>query len=438
MRIHVNTLYPYDVFGHGASEVRARRVPQRDLMASTNQLIAGDNLTALHHLRGSCEGAVRLVYLDPPYNTGSDKDHYGDRSAPEAWVEMMRARLVAILPLLADNGVVVAQVDKHEQASLKVLMDEVFGRAHFVTTVAVRMSGTSGFKIEHTDKTIVKNTEFIHIYARRLELEAKVHMSADYDSHYALFMEPGEGGRWRFFRLVEHPAVAARLTASGLKHTAMALVLLYRDDALFREFVAAHGAHVCRTHTAPAASRREHEAGTLFADGLPADAVALRRHGGQDYWLRRTRSGIDQLIPIGLKLHPVDRPGGADEVVLTNIAGDWWDDFHLDMGNVELEGDVASFKAGKKPERLIRRILRTFTLPGDLVLDPFAGSGTTPAVAHKMGRRWIALEAGAQWRSHILPRLRRVVAGKDPSGVTEAEGWQGGGDFSVVELGPAT
>jgi len=402
-------------------------------MTHKNQLIVGDNLTALQRLGESCAGAVRLVYLDPPYNTGSDKDHYGDRSTPEMWAQMMRVRLEAIRPLLADNGVVVAQVDKHEQATLKILMDEVFGRAHFVTTIAVRMSGTSGFKIEHTGKTIVKNTEFLHVYAKRLELESKVHTAAPYDSHYSLFMEPASGGHWRFFRLVEHPVVAASLDARGLPHTATALVNLYRDDADFRAFVAGHGAHVCRTHTAPAASRREHGQGTLFSEGIPADAVALRTHGDQDYWLRRTRSGIDQLIPIGLKLHAVDRPGGVDEVVLTNIAGDWWDGFHLDMGNVEIEGDVASFKAGKKPERLIRRILRTFTQPGDLVLDPFAGSGTTPAVAHKMGRRWIALEAGAQWQSHILPRLERVVAGEDPSGITAAEAWTGGGSFTIHE-----
>ena len=135
-------------------------------------------------------------------------------------------------------------------------------------------------------------------------------------------------------------------------------------------------------------------------------------------------------IPLALKLHPVDQVGGPDRQTLTNILGDWWDGFHLDMGNVELEGGVP-FKNGKKPERLLRRLIGMLTAPGDLVLDPYGGSGTTAAVAHKMGRRWVTIEAGEQAETHALPRLMRVVEGTDLTGVTGSTGWAGGGGFAV-------
>ena len=142
---------------------------------------------------------------------------------------------------------------------------------------------------------------------------------------------------------------------------------------------------------------------------------------------------MDQLIPLSLKMQQVDTVGGADRLALTNILGDWWDGFHLDMGNVENEGAVP-FKNGKKPERLLRRIVGMFTQPGDRVLDPFGGSGTTAAVAHKMGRTWVAIEAGDQCRTHIRPRLCRVVDGADATGVTAATGWSGGGGFRYVRV----
>lgn len=397
-----------------------------------NLLIHGDNLAALRSLHATHEGAVQLVYLDPPYNTGNTFDHYDDDVAHEEWLAFMRERLVAMVPLLAPDAVVLVQIDRAESAYLKVLLDEVFGRKQFVTTIAVRMSATSGFKIEHTDKTIVKNVEYLHVYSNKLRLLGKAYEeNPRFDPHYGHILF--DGGR-RFRRLVHEPEVAAMLAAANLKPTNPGLIALYDQSPAFRTWIADQRDRVCRSHTAPAPAWEAFRRGDLLAgqDGS-SDVVEDRTFAGTTYHLRRTRNGVDQLIPIRLKMHPVDQVGAPDRLALTNILGDWWDGFHLDMGNVEQEGGVR-FKNGKKPERLLRRILRMFTREGEVVLDAFGGSGTTAAVAHKMGRRWITIEAGDQATSHIEPRLRRIIAGEDRTGVTAATGWTGGGDFELRTL----
>ena len=399
---------------------------------SPNRLVHGDNLAALQSLASSHRGAARCIYLDPPYNTGNSLEHYLDGRAHDEWLAMMRPRLQALRPLLARDGVLVAQIDRTESAYLKVLLDEVLGRAAYVTTIAVRMSATSGFKIEHTERTIVKNTEYLHVYSAELKLEERAYEEARrFDDHYSLLLS--EDGA-RFGRLVEDAEVQQLFSALGLRPSNTLLPTLYERSQDFAAYVVRHAARICRSHTAPGPARRAFAEGSLLV-GEPGDgdAVAQRHYAGTTYHLRRTRRGVDQLIPLALKLRPVDRVGGPDRLAMSNILGDWWDGFHLDMGNVELEGGVL-FKSSKKPERLLRRVLRMFTREGDLVIDPFGGSGTTAAVAQKMGRRWITVEEGEHALTHLLPRLRRVVEGEDATGVTAATGWSGGGGFRVCRV----
>ena len=164
------------------------------------------------------------------------------------------------------------------------------------------------------------------------------------------------------------------------------------------------------------------------------DVVKFISPTGDEYWIKRNRNSIDQYIPISLKFQYVDSVRGYKEE-LSNILGDWWDGFYYDMGNVENEGGV-KFKSSKKPERLIFRILNMFTQRGDLVLDSFLGSGTTAAVAHKMGRRWIGIELGDHCYTHCLPRLKGVVDGADQTGISKPVNWKGGGGYRFYELAP--
>jgi adenine-specific DNA-methyltransferase len=402
-------------------------------------LIHGDNLTALRALSPTWDGAIQLAYLDPPYNTGQHFALYDDALAHTQWLAFMRPRLQALLPLLAPTGVLVTQTDRNEQADLKHLLDALMGRAAYVTTIAVRMSATSGFKIRHTQKTIVKNTEYLHIYTHSLRLLSRVYEEdPGYDDHYNSLLLPPDAPNnpsphWVFCKLALAEPVAALLRRHDLPLLDASLPGLYDREPNFRAWVIAHADRVCRSHTAPPGARADFAAGDLFPADLPPHGVVQRAYLDHPYWLRPTRTGVDQLIPLSLKLRPVDVPNAPDRLTLTNILGDWWDGFHLDMGNVEIEGH-APFKNGKKPERLLRRLLSMFTHPGDWVLDPFAGSGTAGAAAQKMGRRWLMIERGPQCLTHAAPRLAAVCAGLDPTGITRATGWRGGGHFSTLSL----
>ncbi|MEB3300182.1 MAG: site-specific DNA-methyltransferase [Candidatus Sericytochromatia bacterium] len=395
--------------------------------ARANLVCHGDNLRALASLQTTHAARFRLIYLDPPYNTGRRLDHYEDDRAHADWLQMMRERLVLMAPLLRPDGVVVAQTDRHESAYLKVLLDEVFGRRSYVTTIAARMSATSGYKLEHAERTLVKNVEFLHVHARKLRLHgAAYEEQREWDNHYAYLLAED---RKTFRRLVEDARVTAWLQAQGLPVRQASVPTLHARCAEFQCWVLTAADLICRSHTAPVPARTSWRDGHLLAGEMPGSRVVEERTWqGQRYFLRRTSTGIDQLIPLSLKVRPVETLGGDDREALTNLLGDWWDGFHLDMGNVRLEGGV-SFSRGKKPERLLRRLIRIFTQPDDWVLDPFAGSGTTAAVAHKMRRHWVAIESGPQALTHVVPRLDRVVSGQDPNGITRAEDWNGGGAY---------
>lgn len=153
-----------------------------------NVLIHGDNLLALKALEQDYAGKIKCIYIDPPYNTGAAFEHYDDNVEHSTWLSLMKLRLEILRKLLKEDGSILVQIDKNESAYLKVLMDEIFGRNAFVTTIAIRMSGTSGFKIEHADKTIVKNTEYIHIYSNNVNLKP-AYESSSYDSHYSYILK---------------------------------------------------------------------------------------------------------------------------------------------------------------------------------------------------------------------------------------------------------
>ena len=400
-----------------------------------NMIIHGDNLLALKALLPEYEGKIKCIYIDPPYNTGNAFEHYDDSVEHSTWLSLMKPRLELLRMLLKDDGVFLAQIDKIQNAYLKILLDEVFGRQFYITTLAIRMSATSGFKIEHTDKTIVKNVEYIHLYSFNLDIKEKsFEENMEYDSHYSLIINENMG-ILTFNRLTEEPFVKNQMTSYNLPITNDSLSILYSRSNEFRDYIRENSEYICRSHTAPSLARQEYLNGQLL-NNSESNRVEIKEYSGTKYFLRKTLSGVDQLIPIKLKMNFVDKTGIKDVLSLTNILGDWWDGFHLDMGNVENEGGV-EFKNGKKPERLLRRIFRMFTIPGDLVLDSFLGSGTTAAVAHKMGRKYIGIEMGNHAYTHCKVRLDNVISGFDQSGISSSVDWKGGGAYKFYELAPS-
>ena len=311
-------------------------------------------------------------------------------------------------------------------------MDEVFTRGAYITTIAVRMSATSGFKIEHSDKTIVKNVEYIHVYSRNLRI-SPAYEEADYDSHYSSIIKPSENGKFRLCNLLQEEDVIADFKRYYIDVKAANLTKLYKVSETFREYVYNNMNVIGRTHTAPAGAEKE----KTFLNSTLKDTyeVIEREYSGGKYYIKRTNTGFNQFIPISLKFKMVDSIDGYT-MKLSNILGDWWDGFYLDMGNVDNEGSVY-FKNSKKPERLILRILNMFTKPGEYVLDSFLGSGTTAAVAHKMGRKWIGIELGDHAYTLCKPRLDGIIDGKDDAGISRFVDWEGGGGYHFYELAPS-
>ena len=377
--------------------------------AAGNALVHGENLDAMRRLaRAGFAGRFRCVYLDPPFNSGRRFAEYDDDRTPDGWRAMMHERVAAARDLLAGDGAAFAEIDDTELGPLLGVMDAVFGRAQRVCTVTVVRSAATGHKA--INRGPVNVTDFLLVYARdraRWRSNAIVRERAGYDAAYGTWLENPDDpvDAWRFVPLA---AQARRVLGEGASRAAI------------ERFAVDHAEHVVRfaqpRYEAVSGAARAHiDRSRQEPDGV----YVLPREGRKPLVLRggnRVLRHADKVL----------EQGGRRAIVepLTNV----WDD--VPFQGIAREGG-ARFVRNKKPERLIARILELSTDPGDWVLDPFLGSGTTAAVAHKMGRRWVGIERGDHVDSMCVPRLRRVVDGQDATGVTRAFGWTGGGGFDV-------
>ena len=355
-----------------------------DDRASDNLLIRGDALNALTSLIGLPEfareyvGKVRLAYLDPPFNTQQSFLQYDDALEHSVWLTMMRDRLTQVKTLLADDGCVYVHCDSSEGHYLKVLLDEVFERANFRSEIIWKRTSahSSAKRYGPVHDTILFYSKTASFFWNPIYQQ--------YDAEYVdTFFDQvdGDGRRWR----------RSDLTGAGVRSGATGQLWRGID-------VTAKGRHWAYP---PA-----------VLDELDAN--------GQIHWPKK-EGGMPRL-----KQYPEDLAGVPLQDVWTDIRP---------MHN--LSGERTGY-ATQKPEPLLQRILAASTNPGDIVLDCFLGSGTTAAVAHKMGRRWVGVERErATVEQYALPRLRKVVAGDDPGGVTTEAGWLGGGGFRVLDVAPS-
>jgi adenine-specific DNA-methyltransferase len=376
---------------------------------SENALVHGENLDAMRRLaRAGFAGRFRCAYFDPPFNSGRRFAEYEDALEPDVWRQRMRDRLEAARALLADDGAVFVEIDDTELGPLQVAMDEVFGRPQRISTITVVRSAATGHKA--INRGPVNVTDFVLVYAKdrgRWRCNTLVRERDGYDDAYRTWLENPRDAcdAWRFVPLATHVRRTLGRAATPGDVTRYALE---------------HAGHVVRF------AQPRYEAVSRDARALidrsrrePARVLRLRRTGRKDLVLR----GGNRVLFLADKV--VERDGRRVLVEpLTNL----WDD--VPFQGIAREGG-ARFVRNKKPERLLARILELSTDPGDWVLDAFLGSGTTAAVAHKMGRRWVGIERGDQVDALCLPRLRRVVDGQDATGVTRAFGWKGGGGFHV-------
>ena len=372
-----------------------------------NMLIHGDNLLALKSLVSNSKylGNIKCIYIDPPYNTGSAFEHYDDNLEHSIWLNLMKYRLELLKELLSDEGLIWIQIDDGEMAYLKVLCDEIFGRNNFINSIAIKVSPPNGVKMQHAEKKILKEKEYILVYSKKRE---SVKFNREYikvdtwDSHYNKYIK------------------------GDLNNISSCKVLSMKD--------------------------------VLKENNLIADI----NNNQFNKWVYKNRNRIFQ--PVGLaKIKDVEKynkdyivpieemPGyfayrgrqvqliensikeTNEGFVLARLICDLWTD--VAFNNLFQEGN-GDFKAGKKPERLLKRIINMSTNEGDFVLDSFLGSGSTCAVAHKMNRKWIGIEMGDHCYSHCIPRLNDVINGKDMKGISELVNWKGGGGYKFYEMAP--
>lgn len=387
-----------------------------------NILIHGDNLLALKALEQEYAGRVKCIYIDPPFNTQQAMPNYDDGIEHSLWLTLMRDRLDILHRLLAPDGTLFVHIDDNEMGYLIALLDSIFGRSNRLYVVTFKQGSATGHK--SINPGCVSTTNFILLYAKDKNIwrPNRVFTGRERDSRYGQFItnvdEPFE--RWRFITLMK-----AFSNGHGLSEKD-ARKLAKDNPEKLDEFVLQNARSVIRS------ARPDYESVSEVAREMidlskvnPSKIVKLARDDHSDMYFK---AGERILFYVD-KLKLVDGELVAGEPLTT-----LWDD--ILSNNLHNEGGV-EFPKGKKPESLIKRVLDLTTGPGDLVLDSFAGSGTTGAVAHKMHRRWIMVELGEHATTHIIPRLKSVVDGGDTSGVTKAVNWKGGGGFRYHRLAPS-
>lgn len=346
---------------------------------SENMLIHGDNLLALKALERDYNNKIKCIYIDPPYNTGSAFETYDDNIEHSIWLSLIKDRLILLRKLLRDDGFIFIQIDDNEQAYLKVLCDEVFGRNNYINQIVWKRRGGSANprnKLNNVTDYILwysktPNTPINQVYSKEDENTKKYIKER--------FKNIDENGR----RFMKSPIQSPNLRPN----------LIY-----------------------------EYKGYRVPKKGWSVSKEVMEQ------WDKEGRLAFpdDKTKTINRKIY-------LDEYQGQPISSLWTDIFVINP----MSSERTTFDGGQKPELLIKRILELSTKPGDIVLDSFLGSGTTAAVAHKMNRKWIGIEMGNQVYDYCIPRLNSIIDGKDNSGITEIENWKNGGGYKFYKLAPS-
>ena len=372
---------------------------------------------------------------------------YDDGIEHSIWLSLIRERLEILRKLLTRDGVMFFQIDDEEMAYAKVLLDEVFGRSNFLNQVSVKMKQTAGASGGGEDKRLKKNIEYILIYARDKDGEGGFqNFNEVYDEEDLFEMIEDmreEGKSWKYTRVLlslgERQFLKTIEDGSGLpiniyshKNVVISPIaeIAKKDGISEQECYVRHFDRIFRDTNAQSSIRtRVMDAVAGSGDFFSIDYVPRSgRSRGKNVTLYYKGNNCDLIAWLR---DVVIRKG--DRLLKLEKAGTFWDGFPLN--NLTKEGGVL-FPQGKKPEALIKKVLDLATEEGDWVLDSFAGSGTTAAVAHKTRRRWIAIELGDHCDTHIVPRLRKVIDAQDTAGITGSVAWKGGGGFRYFHIAP--
>lgn len=380
-----------------------------------NLIIKGNNLLALHTLKEEFAGKVKLIYIDPPYNTGNDSFQYNDSFNHSTWLTFMKNRLQVAKKILRSDGLLFIHLDDIEEAYARVLVDEIFGSANFVNVITVKSSTPSGTKTAHKEKTIIKQKDLILVYRKSpsATFNPQYVVREKWDKHYSRFLFGNEQKTYKLYNLIdvllENKIIKKRISIADLD----------MDNEKFKKFYLENSDRICRLQ-----SHKNKEADKA-SRSIGEDVYEHFKNGNSQglYYNGQVITPLRQ----GIKKVYKDQSFVEDLGML--LCDFWWD---IDFQNTQNEGGV-SFPTAKKPELLISRIIELATNENDIVLDYHLGSGTTCAVALKSNRQFIGVEQLDYGENDSIKRINNVI-NAEQSGVSRAYNWQGGGSFVYLEL----
>ena len=393
-----------------------------DFDKSENIFITGDNLEVLKVLQESYLGKIDMIYIDPPYNTGSDSFNYNDNFNHSTWLTFMKNRLEVARELLANDGAIYVSIDDKEQAYLKVLMNEVFGKENFLTQF--------NFQVRYADKSISTETmafkpliEYTLMYAKDFTHFKANQPTVPYTDDKFVWeiremtdgrIEEIAGNKVGIFKKGEWELVRVESNLNALKET-------WISGSIYSKM--SYG-QVYQKIVEPRVELDGN--GTLYkVYGRGEDGLGYRYYANPQK-ANANRGKMYSGMPLERK-EEIQNGTAVKYLPIVNFA-----DFAGDFGNIRHEGGVA-LNSGKKPEKLLKMLLEYVTLEGDLVLDFFGGSGSTAATAHKMNRQYISIEQMYYIEDKIVERLNNVIQG-DATGISKDVNWTGGGSFVYAEL----
>ena len=407
-----------------------------------NILVHGDNLEALKALLPFYAGEVKCIYIDPPYNTGSAFEHYDDNLEHSTWLNMMYPRLKLLREFMREDGSIWISIDDREGAYLRVICDEIFGRQNFVSNISWQRT----YSTRNDAKGIVNEVEHILVYSKREGWQPKkLARTEEMDDKYKNpdndvepwkstdALAPDSVAHQGMVYAIQNPITGTLIYPTPGRHWAYdqnAILELLQgwaeyelrdiDDAEKRAAICGVGIDEVRKGVKAIVLAK-----SLEESKTSAMAVLKRGQWPKIYFMKGGKGGIARKTYLS-------SVGG---VAPTNLF-EYKDVGHTDEAKKEVLKvfDGQSPFATPKPERLIKRVLEIATDEGDLVMDSFLGSGTTAAVAHKMGRRWIGIEMGDHAKTHCAVRMKKVVDGEQ-GGISKTVKWNGGGGFRFYELG---
>lgn len=398
------------------------------IKGNENIIINGNNFVALCSLKAKFAGKIKLIYIDPPYNTGSDTFSYNDNFNHSTWLVFMKDRLQLARELLSDDGAIFVQCDDNEQAYLKVLMDEIFGRDNFINSIVISMSNMSGTKVRHayTGKRFPKIKEYVLLFVKSKDfyhLNVPKENKETWDKEYNYIIPNITREEYLELRdfivnneLEKAKKIVATLKLCTLNEYSNINNIKIDDNFKFDNMWRIVGTKpnesilkICKQNNINKLSSKQ-------------DMTCVESSQG-NISIVKTDFNMDTETARVVVLFAEDKS--------SMFFSDLWTDITT-TGGIAQEGDV-SFPKGKKPEKLISRIIETVTNENDIVLDFFAGSGTTLAVAHKMNRRYIGVEQIQEHFDICVERLKKVIEGEN-SGISKNVNWQGGGEFITFDI----